>query len=119
DIFLVRPREDDYGIRLLDERPAVEAAADFPAGEAGHPQQQRHLRLVDVARTELGPVNGLDGPVGADHFDLVYGALDLLDAVEGAGVVQAQQRPGPRVAHLPLEHARVLGRADDPQPWEE
>src|SRR6516162_585798 len=93
----VRPGKDDHAVRLPGQRPAVEAAADLPAGEAGDPQQQGHLVLVHEARAELGPVNDPDGPVVADGLDLVDRVLDLFDTVQSARVIHPQQLPGRRM----------------------
>jgi hypothetical protein len=50
---LARPGQSDHRVRLLHQRPAVEAAADLVAREAGGAQQQFHLGLVRPPHEEL------------------------------------------------------------------
>src|SRR5262245_21988451 len=99
---LARPGQHDHPVRLLRQRPAVEAAADLVPCEAGGTQQQLHLGLVRPPHEELGAVDDAGCAVGLVQFDLVPRALHLRDAVEAADVVGAQRLPGARVFGLAL-----------------
>src|SRR4030095_12374778 len=73
-------RQDDHLVRLLRQRPAVEAAADLPAREAGAAQQQGHLLLVHPADLNLRAVHLRHSPFRVEELGLVGRVLDLLDA---------------------------------------